>query len=533
MTPSTLAPARPLPTPPPPSASRRRRALRALATAACLTLICASQVALAMRPGLNTTAFEDEGLYIFMGHRMIQHISHGAFLHEYPGAYFSGAPGFYPVMAAIGDYLGGLQGARMVSLGFAILATVGVYGLGNQLFGKAAGLLGALAFMLCGSVIYQSHLATFDSTTLGLIAVAAWLAVYSTNHDGLLWAPIVSALLTLAFLAKYAGAAYAPVVAALAVAVGWQRLGWTIVRRAAYVLIGGLVMGFFIIALWGQDLIRGIQTTTISRSVGIHATRAHLIGQVISWAGPWLGLAVLGGLFRLRRQWMVVVVLLGGSIIGPAQQIRIGESTSLAKHVAFGIIFAAPLIGDLFGRALRSRPVLSAPLVVGVIGLLCVLGVYFSGRFLTGWEPDNNLRPVLTTAISASQHKAILGERPSPQRYELRNMVAPSQWNDTFAFSYAGLKGPQAYKEAIDQSHFGVIYLSLTTPYGRYVHHYLTTHDTPYQLVAKVPRILRGEVIGEWLIYTPEVVRVRDKVSCGHYPDLQQVHRRCAAGRPG
>ena len=247
--------------------------------------------------------------------------------------------------------------------------------------------------------------------------------------------------------------------------------------------------GYFVIALWGQDLIRGIQTTTTSRIVGIHATRAHLIAQVISWAGPWLALAVLGGLFRLRRQWMVVVVLLAGSIIGPAQQIRIGESTSLAKHVAFGIIFAAPL-------------------VVGVIGVLYMHGVYFSGRFLTGWEPDNNLRPVLTTAISASPHKAILGERPSPQRYELRNMVAPSQWNDTFAFSYAGLKGPQAYRKAIDQSHFGVIYLSLTTPYGRYVHSYLTTHDTPYQLVAKVPRHLRGDVIGDWLIYAPKVVNL-------------------------
>jgi hypothetical protein len=147
-------------------------------------------------------------------------------------------------------------------------------------------------------------------------------------------------------------------------------------------------------------------------------------------------------------------------------------------------------------------------LTVGIIGVLCMHGVYFSGRFLTGWEPDTNLRPVLTTAISASPRKAILGERPSPQRYELRNMVAPSQWNDTFAFSYAGLKGPQAYRKAIDQSHFGVIYLSLTTPYGRYVHSYLTKHDTPYQLVAKVPRHLRYDVIGDWFIYTPKVVNL-------------------------
>ena len=142
MTTSTFAAPRTLPASAPPSALRRRlralRVLRALVTLVCLALIWAGQVALAMRPGLNATAFEDEGLYIFMGHRMIQHISQGAFLQAYPGAYFSGAPGFYPVLAAIGDYFGGLQGARMVSLGFAILATVGVYGLGNQLFGRVA-----------------------------------------------------------------------------------------------------------------------------------------------------------------------------------------------------------------------------------------------------------------------------------------------------------------------------------------------------------------------------------------------------------
>jgi cellulose synthase/poly-beta-1,6-N-acetylglucosamine synthase-like glycosyltransferase len=500
---STFPAARPQPAPARASASR----LSALVTSAWpwVGLICAGQVRLAGRSGLNVTAFEDEGLYVFMGHRIIQHLLHGAFLQEYPGAYFSGAPGLYPVMAAIGDHLGGLQGARTVSLAFAIVATVGVYGLGYQLFGKVPGLVGALAFMLCGSVIYQSHLATFDSTVLGLVAVAAWLAVYSTKRDGLLWAPLVSALLTLAFLAKYAGAAYAPVVAALAVAVGWRRLRWTIVRRAAYVLLGALVMGFFVIELWGQDLIRGIITTTSSRIVQSHATKADLISQVIIWVGPWLCLAVLGGLVRLRRQPMVVAVLLAGSIIGPAQQIRIGESTSLTKHVGFGIIFGAPLIGDLLARTLHHARPLTVPLVACVIGVLGVLGVHFSGQFLTSWTQDNNLRPALLTAISASPHKAILGERPAPQRYELRKLVAPAQWNDTYSFYYAGLRGEQAYKKAIDQSHFGVVYLSMTTTYGRYVHRYLATHDTPYHLTAKVPRYLRGKPVGEWLIYTPKL----------------------------
>ena len=474
-----------------------------------LGLVCAGQVALAVRPGLNRGAFEDEGLYVFMGHRMIQHINHGAVLHEFPGAYFSGAPGLYPVMAAIGDALGGLEGARAVSLAFAMLATACVYKLSSELFSGLAELLGTLAFTLCESVIYQSHFATFDSTTMGLVAGAAWLTAYSARHDGLLWAPVVSALLTLAFFAKYAGAGYAPVVAALGVAVGWRRLRWTVVRRAAYLLAGGVVMATFVIELWGQELLRGIGTTTSSRIVLIPASKEHLIGQVVTWVGAWLGLAALGGALRLRGHWMVVAVLLGGAVVGPAQQIRIGESTSLAKHVGFGMVFAAPLIGDLLARSLRLAPGVAAPLVAAVIGVLCALGVHFSGQYLTAWVQDDNLLPALTTAIAASPGKAILGEKPAPERYELRKLVAPTQWNDTYAFRYAGLRDRAAYRQAIDESHFGVIYLSLSTIYGRYVHDYLTNHETPYHLTAKVPRYLRRRIVGDWLVYTPKVVAIR------------------------
>ena len=480
-----------------------------------LLVICAGQVALAMRPGQISTPFEDEGLYVFMGHRMIQHMLHGSFLHEHPGAFFSGAPGLYPVLAAIGDSIGGLQGARTVSLLFAVLATIGVFGLGRQLFGKLAGLLGAVAFTLCGSVIYQSGFATFDSTTLALVAMAAWLAVYSAKHDGLMWAPVVSVLLTLAFLVKYAGAAYAPVVTALAIAVGWQRFRGKVLRRALFVMAGAMVMAYFIIALWGQSLILGIQTTTTSRTIIDPSSRAHLIEQVLNWVGPWLVLAFIGGVIRLRRHLAVVLTLFFGAIVGPAQHIRIGESTSLSKHVAFGMIFAAPLVGDLLGRSVRRLPLIAIPVTAAVLVTLCLLGLHYSAQFRSSWVPDDNLLPSLTAAISENPHKAILGERPSPERYALRDQVDSRQWNDTYSFSYGGKMGRAAYREAIDQSHFGVIYLSGTTPYGRHIQKYLNTHKTPYYLTAKVSRYMRRSYIGDWVIYTPRRCAWRPTNGCG------------------
>ncbi|HEX7107095.1 MAG TPA: glycosyltransferase family 39 protein, partial [Acidothermaceae bacterium] len=169
-----------------------------------LPLICALQVALAVRHGLNANAFEDEGLYVYTGHRMIEHILHGTFLPEYPGAFFSGAPGLYPVLAAMADSVGGLEAARDVSLGFAVVTTIAVYGIGNRLFGRAAGVIAAASFVLCGSVIYISHFATYDAMMMALVAVAAWIAIASAQRDGFAWGPLVALLLALAFLTKYA-----------------------------------------------------------------------------------------------------------------------------------------------------------------------------------------------------------------------------------------------------------------------------------------------------------------------------------------
>jgi 4-amino-4-deoxy-L-arabinose transferase-like glycosyltransferase len=479
-----------------------------------LPLICAVQVALALRHGLNANAFEDEGLYVYTGHRMIQHILHGVFLQGYPGAFFSGAPGLYPVLAAMADSVGGLAAARDVSLFFACVATIATYGIGNRLFGRAAGIIGAGAFVLCGSVIYISHFATYDSMMMALAALAAWLAIYSAQRDGFAWAPAVSLLLSLAFLTKYAGAVYAPIVIAIAVVVGWPLYGWKIVRRGLFAGVATLVICFSVIELWGRSMVPGIQSTTSSRTVLTPATGPFLLKEIGTWVGPWLALALLGALFRVRRQPLLVALLLGASVIGPLDQVRIGEATSLAKHVAFGIVFAAPLIGDLFargfrrararagGRVLTGGGVLTAVAMVAVFAVLAASGLRYSRQFLTGWANDAPLRPVLASAIASHPGKKILGERYAPQRYELRQQTAANQWYDTYYFSYDHKVDEPAYAEAIKQEYFGVIYLDQTTPFGQYVFDYLKQHPGNYRVSAKVPRYLRGQLVGHWTVYT-------------------------------
>lgn len=490
-----------------PSSHRARSRTRRLFSSPWLwlPLICAVQVALAVRHGLNTNAFEDEGLYLYTGHRMIQHILHGDFLAQYPGAFFSGAPGLYPVLAAMADGVGGLEAARDVSLFFAVVTTVAVFGIGNRLFGRAAGIIGAACFVMCGSVIYISHFATYDSMMMALVAVAGWLAIASAQRDGLAWGPLVALLLALAFLTKYAGAAYGPIVIAIAVVVGFPLYGRKIIRRGAFTAIATLVIAYSVIELWGRSMVPGIRSTTSDRAVLSHATPSFLIKEVATWVGPWLLLALIGALFRLRRQALLVALLLLGAVIGPLDQVRIGESTSLAKHVAFGIVFAAPLIGDLFARGLCRTwglRVVTGVALVAVLAVLANSGLRYSHKFLTSWVDDAPLRPVLADAIAQHPGKKILGERDAPQHYELREQTAPNQWNDTYYFSYGGKVNEPAYAEAIDQHYFGVIYLDQTTPFGSYVYNYLLKQHSYYKLTAKVPRYLRGELVGHWYVFT-------------------------------
>lgn len=498
----------------------RRRTIRW--TAIALAVILAGQVALALHAPVVNTPFLDEALYVYMGHRMWEHILHGAFLFEDPGAYFSGAPGFYPVLAAVGDHLGGLRGARTVSLIFSLGATVGVHGLGRALFGRVAGLIGAAVFVLCGSVIYLSDFATYDSMTMCFFALATWVAVYSVRRDAFHWSLGVALLLVAAFYAKYAGGVYVPFVAALAVFASRRGQALTVLRRTAFMVLATVTVGYLIFALWGQSLRGGIVTTTSSRIVLGPTPRHALVTEIEQWVGPWLVLAVAGAVVVVatRRTWRaagLAAVLLAASVVGPAEQVRLGESVSLGKHVAFGMVFACPLIGALFATLLAPKwlRLLGVPALAATLGYLAWTGVPTGTNFLTGWINDRAVLPVLAKVIAKSPGLPILGEDPGPERYALRTVTKPLQWGDTFYLAYDHAHGNAAYKLSIDQTSWGTIYLERRiathpnggryyfspTASGSFIYSYLTFSKTPYQLVSTVDETKRGVVVGKWLIY--------------------------------
>jgi len=470
-----------------------------------LCVICSVFVLNTLRIDENRNPFQDEGLYLFMGHRMIDHVLSGVQVTEYPGSYFSGAPGLYPVVGALADSVGGVSAARLLSLSFVCVAVIATYGIGKELFGNFSGLLGAGVFALCGSVMFIAQLATLDAMALCLMALGCWLTLYSANHDKLLWAPIVALILTLAFLTKYATAVYVPGIAALGILLSWHHIRWGALRRGLLIMTATSAAVFFILTFWANDLKRGIISTTAHRSPLSPSPREELVFYVVQWVGPWLLLALLGALTQVRR-WPISAVLLAMSVIGPLQQIRIGEGTSLSKHVAFGIVFAAPLIGSLFVWVINRSKWMGIPVAVAVMAWMLAYGAGHAEQFLTTWVDDRQIVAQLRQEIAISPHKAILGEEPSAQRYALRGAVAPEQWNDTFVLLYGNKKGIEAYRQAIDQTHFGTIYLTLNTVNGKKINDYLTKSDTPYRLSKQVPFYRHGQWAGNYLVWTPKVL---------------------------
>ena len=137
---------------------------------------------------------------------------------------------------------------------------------------------------------------------------------------------------------------------------------------------------FFVLTFWAADLKKGIISTTAHRTPLSPSPREELVWYVVQWVGPWLLLALLGALTQRRRR-LISVVLLAMSVIGPLQQIRIGEGTSLSKHVAFGIVFAAPLIGSLLAWMITRSKWVGVPVTVAVAATLIMFGTRFAEAF--------------------------------------------------------------------------------------------------------------------------------------------------------
>jgi hypothetical protein len=468
--------------------------------------IAALQTALSIRLVWRNTAFQDEALYLLAGRLEIAHWLHSTAIPAFP-AYFSGAPVLYPPLAAVADSIGGLAGARILSLSFMLGTTALLWATTSRLYGHRAAFFAAALFAVLGPTLHLGAFATFDAMSLFLVALAAWSVVRAgQRRDETGWMLAAGASLALANVTAYSSVIFDPVVIVLAIGVACPKPGgkYAVIRGAALLayVTTALVIG---VTIGGGSYTAGIAATTLARAAGDSGP-----GSVLAAAGRWTGAVVIlagigAALCLLRRRdgarGLLPAVLAAAALLAPLEQARIHTMTSLDKHADIGAWFAAIAAGYAVDRligALGPRP------ARGMASMACGLALIFPAQIgarqsesLFSWpnaaEFIAAIRPIVT-----GTRGPVLIESPSLAEFYLHMGSSWQRFSNTTSIitpsgrsinaPVGGQGAPGIYLRFIRQRYFSII--ALTGPAAsrldRIVAAYLS-RDRHYRVVAQPP----------------------------------------------
>jgi hypothetical protein len=399
-----------------------------------LYVVLALQAALTLRLVWANTAFQDEALYLWAGHLEWAHWLHGNPIPHFPD-YFSGVPLLYPPLGALANHFGGLAGARLLSLAFMLIATVLLHGTTRRFFGYAAANFAALLFAVLGSTQFVGALATYDAMALMLTAFSSWLVVVAAHRGRisrtllLLFAGMMAAL---ADATKYAAALWTPVVIILAILVVWRRSGRGAGIAAGLTFFFGAALPVAIgLRLGGSDYWQGITSTTLTRQHG-SAAAIDILYKSAGWVAVILVMAFMGAIIISSRRprwqetaiaWLFVCAVL----LAPLEQARIGVTTSLFKHVAYGGWFGCVIAGLALAAFVRSVPAAKAARAIiasaAIASIAIVSGILLSGNKFQGWPTSSSVVRYLKPIAG---NGPILAEEVPVLEYYLRSV----RWED-------------------------------------------------------------------------------------------------------
>ena len=459
---------------------RKPKRRRRLPSTWPLWCVLAVQAGLSARLVWSNTAFTDEALYLWAGRLEWQHWLHGTPIPAFP-TYFSGSPVIYPPVGAIADSLGGLAGARLLSLCFMLTASALLYGMAGRLFGGRSGLFAAAIFASTAATQFLGAFATYDAMALMLLALAAWLAVAAGPARGAAQLVLLlgaGAAMALADGSKYAATLWNPVVVALAALAVWQARGW---RRGAVAgaACGGSLAAIAGTMLWlgGPSYWRGITFTTLSRQHGT-SSPFGIIMDSLGWVGIVAALGVIGAVTvtvtRKSRPLRITAWVLAAAVgLAPANQARIQVFTSLFKHVGFGTWFAAAVAGLALGaladavprvkKGAALRAAASATLVSALLGTLLATAHFAAWPSSAGFIAD--LEPIMPGSgpvLAADNRNVIEYYLPRQSRNDIFYGPWYFRYKDPRTHRY--LLGAPAFADAIKHRFFRVIALAFSDP---------------------------------------------------------------------
>ncbi len=278
------------------------------------------------------------------------------------------------------DSVGGLAGARILSLAFMVAATVLVYRTASRLLGSTEAAIAAALWALSEPVLRLAF-ATYDPMSVFLVALAAWLAAQACyRHRRLVLVLCSGAALGLAVAVAYSAIAITPVVIAFAFLTWWHRFD---TRLACYLTaaLTAVAAAVFAAAITASGSWAGIAFTVLNRKVNDYQQVEVILGDAARYSGLIALLALIGAMAATRerdRRFGLLLIMLGLTALAvPAAQLYMRTGWALDKHVAYGIWFASIAGGYgcmAIARWLREAGIRSRRLVAGA-GLTALIVV--------------------------------------------------------------------------------------------------------------------------------------------------------------
>ncbi len=465
-----------------------------------LAVVLAVQAALSVRLLWSNTAEIDEGFYLSSGYLELSHLFRHAAMPDV-ASFMSGAPAVYPPLGALANDVGGLAGARALSLVFLLLATVLLHGVSRRLLvSRSAALLAAALFGWLGPTQFLSSYATFDAMSLTLLALATWVGVRAAGLSPSARFALVSAAgltMAVADAAKYAAVLFNPVVVLIVTAAAWRGAG----RRVGLATLGTVAASAMVPLAAGYQFAgaavrAGISSTTLDRPPGSDSVRA-VLDLAASSTGMIAVLAMLGAIVLTARRpgWLTVTLgwtLAAAEFLAPAEQARIHTLESLFKHVDFGAWFACVPAGYVLaqlpawlsrgrgahahvrtGASLpRPRWPSSAGAVAACVVVLAsgALGVPAANSQRAAWPDTSQMITVLGRLVRPDGIYLI--EDPYVVTYYLHTKVAFDHVIDTYGLYYTdpqthrSMVGIPAWADAIKHAYFTAIVLNFDDTYA-------------------------------------------------------------------
>jgi putative flippase GtrA/GT2 family glycosyltransferase len=426
-----------------------------------LAAILAVQTGMSLGLVWSNTVFGDEATYLAAGKLEWSHWLHGTTLPSAGQAnfgfagtfqsYFSGAPQIYPPIGAAMNYVGGLAAARILGLSFMLGACILLYLTIKRLFDERTALFAAGLWAVSGSALRLAF-ATYDPMAIFLICLGTWMAVesgYRRYRAELVAA--ASLVLAVGGATAYSYAIFIPASIVLAITSWAPRFGW---KRSliAGIWLGGVSTTILVVMATGLKVWQGVFSTTLARNAG---NSGVLSVARTSWelSGLIAVLAVVGVIVAVHSRCSSGhLALLGFSALSafmvPAEQIRLETGTSLDKHLALGVWFAAIAAGYALSRLTGSFRLsrraafacASAAIVFPAVnGWSSAFGVYQlwpnAGAYITAVRPlvaksDGNLLVVQYSSMT----EYYLGNAGNWKRWISLSLapsyanVAPAHW---------------------------------------------------------------------------------------------------------